>query len=212
MTSTLDNKEIMAKNIKRLMKIHDKTRSELCEALGVKYTTLTDWINGNTYPRIDKIELMANYFGVNKSDLVEDYHIRAASENIALTTGKIIPLLGKIAADVPILAEDNIEEYYTVDKSLHASFALRVRGDSMIDENIFDGDIAFLSEQLNVKNGEIAAVVIDGNFTLKKVYYAEDDIVVLQTANSNYAPIVLTSEELENMRIVGKLVATLNIR
>ena len=70
--SDLGNKEVMAKNIQRLMNETGKSRNDLCEALGVKYTTLTDWIKGNTYPRIDKIELMANYFGVSKSDLIED--------------------------------------------------------------------------------------------------------------------------------------------
>ena len=70
--SDLGNKKVMAKNIQRLMNETGKSRNDLCEALGVKYTTLTDWIKGNTYPRIDKIELMANYFGVSKSDLIED--------------------------------------------------------------------------------------------------------------------------------------------
>lgn len=68
----LGNKEIMAKNIQYYMDLHNKTRSEMCEALGVKYTTFTDWVKGNVYPRIDKIELMANYFGIEKSDLIED--------------------------------------------------------------------------------------------------------------------------------------------
>lgn len=70
--SNLGNKETMSKNIRLQMDLHDVSRKELCDAIGVKYTTLTDWINGNTYPRIDKIELMANYFGISKSDLIED--------------------------------------------------------------------------------------------------------------------------------------------
>lgn len=69
---SLGNKRIMAKNIQHYMELNHKSRIDMCEALGVKYTTFTDWINGNTYPRIDKIELMANYFGINKSDLIED--------------------------------------------------------------------------------------------------------------------------------------------
>lgn len=73
--SDLGNKEIMAKNIKRLMDLHRKERSDICKDLGFKYTTFTDWINGKTYPRIDKIEMMANYFGVSKSELVEDKSI-----------------------------------------------------------------------------------------------------------------------------------------
>lgn len=70
--SDLGNKEIMAKNIMYYMEKHDKTRQDMCEALGVKYTTFTDWVKGKSYPRIDKIELMANYFGISKSDLVEE--------------------------------------------------------------------------------------------------------------------------------------------
>ncbi len=72
--SNLGNKEIMAKNIQYYMDKYDKTRQEMCEALGVKYTTFTDWVKGNSYPRIDKIELMANYFGISKADLVEDHN------------------------------------------------------------------------------------------------------------------------------------------
>ena len=70
--SDLGNKEIMARNIKYYMDLHGKTRNEICEALGVKYTTFSDWVRGNAYPRIDKIEMLANYFGIEKSDLVED--------------------------------------------------------------------------------------------------------------------------------------------
>ena len=68
----LGNKEIMAKNIRHYMEKYNKSRQEMCDALGVKYTTFTDWVKGNSYPRIDKIELMANYFGISKADLVED--------------------------------------------------------------------------------------------------------------------------------------------
>lgn len=69
--SDLGNREIMAANIQRLMERKGRTRTEVCEDLGIKYTTFTDWVKGKTYPRIDKIELMANYFGVSKSELVE---------------------------------------------------------------------------------------------------------------------------------------------
>ena len=71
----LGNKEIMAKNIQYYMDKYNKTRQDMCEALGVKYTTFTDWVKGNSYPRIDKIELMANYFGITKADLVEEHTV-----------------------------------------------------------------------------------------------------------------------------------------
>ena len=74
--SGLGNKEIMANNIKRFMSMKGVDRNTVCAALGIKYTTLTDWINAKTYPRIDKIEKLANYFGVDKSDLVEPEDLR----------------------------------------------------------------------------------------------------------------------------------------
>jgi len=70
--SDLGNKKIMARNIQRLMALNNKTRQDVCKDLGFKYTTFTSWYNGDIYPRIDKIEMMANYFGVSKSELVED--------------------------------------------------------------------------------------------------------------------------------------------
>ena len=71
--SSLGNKDIMAKNIKRLMELNGKDRNDVCKDLGFKYTTFADWVNAKTYPRIDKIEMMANYFGVSKADLVEEH-------------------------------------------------------------------------------------------------------------------------------------------
>lgn len=70
--SNLGNKEIMAKNIVRYMELNGVDRNKLSADLGISYTTITDWVKGKTYPRIDKIEMMANYFGINKSDLVEE--------------------------------------------------------------------------------------------------------------------------------------------
>lgn len=69
--SDLGNKKIMANNIKKYMNLNNKTRNEICHDLGFKYTTFSDWVNGKKYPRIDKIEMLANYFGIEKSDLVE---------------------------------------------------------------------------------------------------------------------------------------------
>lgn len=72
MDNNLGNKETFARNLKRLMEQNDISRIQLCGALGLKYTTLTDWLNAKTYPRIDAIQLLANYFKVSKADLVEE--------------------------------------------------------------------------------------------------------------------------------------------
>lgn len=106
--SNLGNKKIMAKNIQYYMDINKKSRMDMCEALGVKYTTFTDWVKGNTYPRIDKIELMANYFGIQKSDLVEEhtpsqdrYYLNPKTDKIAqeIYDNKELSLLFDAARD-----------------------------------------------------------------------------------------------------------------
>lgn len=70
--NTEENKQIMARNIQRYMEQRGVTRQQLCDDLDIKYTTLRDWLKGITYPRIGKVEAMANYFGCEKSDLIED--------------------------------------------------------------------------------------------------------------------------------------------
>lgn len=103
MSDNLGNKQIMAKNIQYYMNQRRKTRQEMCDALGVKYTTFTDWVKGNAYPRIDKIELMANYFGISKADLVEE---RTAEPN----TPKIMTFYEQLNDFGKHEAEKRVEE------------------------------------------------------------------------------------------------------
>ena len=70
--SDLGNKEVFAKNLKYYMDMHDIDRNDICKILDIPYTTLSDWLNAKKYPRIDKIEIMANYFNIQKSDLIEN--------------------------------------------------------------------------------------------------------------------------------------------
>lgn len=88
--SSLGNKKIMSQNISRLMKSKGVTRNKMSDDLAISYTTLTDWIKGNTYPRIDKIEMMSNYFGVPKSTLIE-------SENSLNISDKVNSILANLS-------------------------------------------------------------------------------------------------------------------
>lgn len=116
------------------------------------------------------------------------------------------PLIGAIACGAPILAEEHIEEYIDVPAHIHANFALRCKGDSMINARIFDGDIVYIRQQETVENGEIAAVLIDGEATLKRVKLY-DDHISLEPENPMYKPFVYWGEEMNNIRIIGKAVA-----
>jgi len=117
-----------------------------------------------------------------------------------------IPLVGTIACGEPILAEENIEEYISIPKHIKADFALTCKGDSMINARIFDGDIVYIRQQDTVENGEIAAVLIDNEATLKRVRLF-DDHISLEPENPMYKPFVYWNEEMNNVRILGKAVA-----
>lgn len=126
---------------------------------------------------------------------------------IPLPETKEIPLLGTIACGEPILAEENIEDYVKLDKTVNAEFALRCKGDSMIGARIRNGDIVYIHQQEDVENGEIAAVLIGNEATLKKVYkYPEKNMLVLKPANPEYEDFIYTGAELEEIKILGKAV------
>ncbi len=117
-----------------------------------------------------------------------------------------IPLVGAIACGAPILAEEHIEEYIDIPKHITADFALTCKGDSMINARIFDGDIVYIHQQDTVENGEIAAVLIDGDATLKRVQLFNDHIS-LEPENPQYRPLVFWGEEMNTIHILGKAVA-----
>lgn len=119
---------------------------------------------------------------------------------------KRIPVLGSVAAGEPILAEQEYGEYVELgDDGVQVDFCLRVKGDSMRDARILDGDIVFVRKQPLVQNGEIAVVLIDGEATLKRFYRTESGII-LQPENPAYEPLFYTHEDLRDMRVIGRAV------
>jgi repressor LexA len=121
-----------------------------------------------------------------------------------------IPLLGRVAAGTPILAEQNFEGFVNLTEYFAPSgetFALRVRGDSMIEAGIFDGDVVIVRSQPTVQNGEIAVVVIDGEATVKRLY-EEPDAWRLEPANAALQSIRVPKSE-PAFRIAGKVVGVL---
>lgn len=121
-----------------------------------------------------------------------------------------LPMLGKIACGKPIFAEEEHEAFVEVDDSYGADFCLSAEGDSMINAGIDSGDTVLIREAPIVDNGQIAAVIIDDEATLKRVYYYKDkNKLVLQAENPRYEPLVFTNEELNTIRILGKAVAVI---
>ena len=163
-------------------------------------------------PTIPQLKKLANGLGMTVMEMLEcvdDMPIDIAADVpniIPMPEMRRIPLIGSIACGAPILAEEHVEEYINIPKHIHAEFALTCKGDSMINARIFDGDVVYIRQQDTVENGEIAAILIDGEATLKRVrLYA--DRIILEPENPLYDPLVYRGEEMNTVRILGKAVA-----
>ena len=95
----MDNKNIFARNLKYFMEINEKSRMDVCEALGFSYYTFSDWVNGKKYPRMDKVEMLANYFGILKSDLIEDKKPAIVDDGLTEGQRALIDFAKKVPVD-----------------------------------------------------------------------------------------------------------------
>lgn len=199
---SIGNKAILAKNLNHYIYRSGKERKDICAECGFSYSTFCEWVNAKKYPRIDNIERLANYFGISKSDLIEE---PIGNEYNPIV--REIPILGTIAAGLPIMAEENIEGYtYTERNGGHSYFALRIKGDSMSAINITDGSIIIVRQQPDVENGEIAVVRVDGETTVKR--YRKDGSIV-QLIPQSYNPehtIQQYNTKKNKIEVIGKVV------
>lgn len=193
--------------------------AQTARELNLPYTTYVNYEKEEREPNSEILIQLANYFNcsidylIGRSNLrnsnnVEINDIYSIKNIIPLPKTKKVPLIGTIACGEPILAEENIEKYIDMVENVNATFALHCKGDSMINARIYDGDIVYIREQPQVENGEIAAVLIDGEATLKRVYYyPEKNMLILKPENNQYNDMIYINEELENIKIIGKAVA-----
>lgn len=151
---------------------------------------------------------LAYIMGWNEPDQKLDEENLKFFDNLFPIETKKFPLLGNIACGKPIFADEQFEAYVEGGANIKADFCLRAKGDSMIGARIYDGDIVFIHKQEMVDDGEIAAVLIDDEATLKRVYYdQENGVIQLFAENPQYKTMRFSGEELDHIRILGKAVA-----
>lgn len=187
------------------------TLEEVGDYVGVGKSTVRKWEHGDIENmKRDKIALLSKILKLSPLTFITGEVEYGTPDNIIpLPKMKKIPLLGTIACGEPILANENIEALINADENLNADFALRCKGDSMINARIFDGDIVYIREQPDVEDGEIAAVLIGEEATLKRVYKYPSKIV-LRPENPLYDDMIYSKEEMNEVRILGKAVAFLS--
>ena len=208
-----NNKYTLAKNLSYYMAEKGIDRTQLCDDLGFKYSTVSEWLSAKKYPRMDKIEMLSNYFGIMKSDLIEDKRNSLTPTDLRANT-KPVPLVDRVAAGLSCHAEDNIEGYILTDcELLHEGydyFWLTVTGDSMEPE-LHDGDRVLVREQETLETECYAVVRIDGEDGVVKRVRIDRDKITLTSVNPYYPPRVFEHEQMNDVAVVGKVISSQRI-
>ena len=201
----------ISKRLLQLIEDNDISYGELSKKTNIPKSALQRYATGETEKiPITRIEVIAKALNTT-AQFIMGWDENESYNNDIFSIPGINPIpktykrprLGTIACGEPILAEENIEAYDDIPDNIKCDFTLICKGDSMVNARINDGDIVYIKQQSQVDNGEIAAVLIDNEATLKRVYIYEDK-VVLQPENTKYPPFVYTKEDMNNIRILGK--------
>lgn len=201
--------------IRQVRQEQDVTQQELADYIGVSKQAVYKYEN-NIVTNIptDKVDAIAKRLKVSPAYLMgwEEQPTPKPTSPTPIPPGfmpmpkmKKVPLIGAIACGDPITALQNREGDVDVPEDVRCDFALKCHGDSMVGAGIHDGDVVYIHIQPEVENGEIAAVRIGDEATLKRVYYSGDTLT-LMPANAAFAPMVYTGETLNEVHIEGKAV------
>lgn len=196
-------KIIFSNNLKKYLSRNGISQTDLANELDIPETTFSNWMQAKTYPRPDKIQMLADYFKVTRSDLTEEEQNYTGECPISIR----IPVLGAIACGAPILAEQNYEEY-RCEATDHLPSGklvyLKAKGNSM-EPTIPNGAYVMVREQPDVESGEIAAVLVNGDTeaTLKRIK-KQGNIIMLMPDNPTHNPMII--DENNPAKIIGKAI------
>ncbi len=213
---TTDFKKVFAKNLSNLLSINKKTQTDLVNDLKLNKSTVSTWINATKMPRMNKVEQLASYFGVEKSDLIEDsslsrHAVSTDTINFHPRVGVKIPILGEVVAGTPISAIEDILGYEEITPEMAATgdyFCLKVKGASM-EPQLFEGDILVIRQQSDVDSNEIAVVLVNGDeATVKQIKKATSGITLIGYNVAVYPPRFYSNKEIQDLpvTIIGKVV------
>lgn len=196
-------KTIFSNNLKKYMNMVGVNQNDIAKITGVSQQSVSNWINRKQIPRMGIIERLADYFGILKSDLLEDKD--------DVSNGIKIPILGTVIAGIPVTAVEDIIGYEEINEKMARCgdyFALEIKGDSM-EPKMSKGDIVIVKQQNTVENGQIAIVLVNGDeATVKKVRFRDNGIELIAFNSYVYEPHFYSAKEIDELpvKIIGRVV------
>ncbi len=191
-----------------LLDIHGTNVYKVSKATGIPASTFTDWKNGRSVPKVDKMMRIADFFGVSLGELLGDESARLHTDlrGGGINSGKRLPIIGEIRAGAPIITNEALlgTEYAEVDDA-DEYFFLRICGDSMKNIGILDGSLVLFRKQQYAENGDIVACLVGGDSATVKRFMRVKKCIRLLPENDDYKPIILSTDDFEagEARILG---------
>ena len=210
--------DIRTNRLNKAFKASGLSQSELCDKADINKGALSSYLSGRYFPKQIALEKLSSALNVSISylmgfdtdDTTDKRDSRPLPSNIILPAAYALPILGTICAGDGVHCEENFEGYFYVDRTIKADYCLKVKGDSMIDAGIYDGDVAFIRKDFDYEDGEIYAVCwgAEESASLKKLYKV-DNRIMLQPCNSDYTSVFIDADDVV---IVGECIGTYHAR
>lgn len=201
-------KKIFSKNLNHYIELSQKTQKEIAAAIDVSPQTFNTWCQGIAIPRMGKVQRLADYFNIGKSDLIDD---KVAAISPSLSRGVTINVLGRVSAGIPLEAIEEIVDTEEITKDLARTgdfFGLRIQGDSM-EPRICDGDVVIVKKQEDADSGDIVIAMVNGDDAVcKRLLKYTHGIGLISLNAAKYEPMMFSPEEVAKkpVRIIGKVV------
>ena len=193
----------------QLVKTHNTTVYQISKATGISASTFSDWKSGRSVPKLDKIKIIADYFGVSLESMLagaRDEFVIKGSATSPAEKGKRIAIIGEIRAGSPIITNESVQGYeYAEVSDAEEYFYLRVQGDSMKNIGMVEGSLVLFHKQQYAEDGDIVACLVGGDSATVKRFRRSKKNILLVPENEEYMPIKLSTDDFESgdARILG---------